>query len=269
MNSRRKGVALMLALWLIVLLTVLGGRVASSAKNTTGVASNIRARLAGRYASESGVVLAAAQMRAALAGMTDPAKRSAYLNSLQPGSARSPETGFGEERFSVVYVDVNSRLDVNNASQSQLARLFSYFTGGAEARSAARAVREFIDAPRGLRQVPGTGLPDRSDIVYPKMPSANPLRALEDLRRIPGMPEQLAIAVAPYLTVDGDGRINRSAASDTVMSSAAGSVVNEPSRILVISRGWLRGQPLTHEIQAVYAIDGNSVTLVRWQERDL
>ena len=46
-------------------------------------------------------------------------------------------------------------------------------------------------------------------------------------------------------------------------------VQDEPSRVLVISRGWLRGHSLTHEIQAVYAIAGNRLTLVRWRERDL
>jgi type II secretory pathway component PulK len=259
----------MLALWLIVLLTVLGGRVAASAKNSTGVASNLRARLVGRYASESGVMLAAAQMRDSLATILDREKRSTYLNSLQPRSAMSPELGFDDERFSVVYVDVNSRLDINNASQSQLTRLFSFFAGGAEAVVAAKAIRDFIDGPRGGSHFPRAGLPDRRDLAYPSLPASNPLRSLEDLRRVPGFPEKLALSVAPYLTVDGDGRINRAAASDTVMAAAAGSVVDEPSRILVISRGWLRGQPLTHEIQAVYAIDGNSVTLVRWQERDL
>ena len=130
-------------------------------------------------------------------------------------------------------------------------------------------IRNFIDAPRGARDFLRPGLTYRRDLSYPRMPAANPLRTLEDLRRIPGFPDKLALAAVPYLTVDGDGRINRSAASDTVMAAAAGAVVDEPSRILVISRGWLRGQPLTHEIQAVYAIEGNSVTLVRWQERDL
>lgn len=259
----------MLALWLIVLLTVMGGSVASSAKNTTGVASNLRARLVGRYASESGVVLAVAQMRDSLASITDAVKRSAYLNSLQPHASKRAENGFGDERFSVAYVDVNSRVDVNNASQSQLVRLFSYFTDGAEAASAAKAIRDYVDAPRGDREYPRRGLPARSDLAYPRMPAANPLRALDDLRRIPGVPEKLVLDVVPYLTVDGDGRINRTAASDTVMAAAAGSIVNEPSRILVISRGWLRGQPLTHEIQAVYAIEGTTVSLVRWQERDL
>jgi hypothetical protein len=72
---------------------------------------------------------------------------------------------------------------------------------------------------------------------------------------------------AHLLTVDGDGTINRAVASDTVLSVAGGELRDEPSRILVVSRGWQDGQPLTHEIQAVYAVVGNGLTLVRWRER--
>ena len=42
-----------------------------------------------------------------------------------------------------------------------------------------------------------------------------------------------------------------------------------PTRILLISRGWLRGHPLTHEIQAVYGVAGQKLVLQAWQERDL
>ena len=266
---RRKGIALMLALWLIVLLTVLGARVVSSARSASGVASNLRSRLLGRYAAESGIVLASAQMRDSLAFITDAASRAAYLNSLQPGSASSAEMSIGEQRFAVVYIDVNSRVDINNASQVQLAKLFAYFVGPVDALSAAKAVRTWTGAEGGPQAERRRFGSDRSDLAYPAMPAARPLRTLEELRRIPGVPERLALAAVPYLTVDGDGRINRSAASDTVLSAAAGSLVDEPSRILIISRGWLNGHALTHEIQAVYSIDGVSVVLVRWQERDL
>jgi hypothetical protein len=58
-------------------------------------------------------------------------------------------------------------------------------------------------------------------------------------------------------------------ASDTVLSAAAGDLRDAPSRILVVSRGWQDGHKLTHEIQAVYALNGPQLTLVRWRERDL
>ena len=99
--------------------------------------------------------------------------------------------------------------------------------------------------------------------------AARTLRSLDELESIPGVTVGLLRAAAPYLTVDGDGNINRATATDTVMVAAAGSVQDEPSRVLVVSRGWLRGHSLTHEIQAVYAIAGNRLTLVQWRERDL
>ena len=260
--SRRKGVALMLALWLIVLLTVVGARVVSSSRSASGVASNLRARLVGRYAAESGIVLGAAQVRDSLNRISDLTERAEYLNSLQLRSTRNPVTVLSDEVFSIVYVDVNSRLDVNNASQPQLTKLFSYFAGAVEAGAAARAVREWID--RDSDAVSHSG-----DLPYSRLRAARPLRTLDELRRIPGMTEQLALAAAPYLTVDGDGRINRTSASDTVLSAAAGQLVDAPTRILIISRGWLKGHALTHEIQAVYGVEGNALALVRWQERDL
>ncbi len=252
----------MLALWLVVLLSVLGARVVASARSSSGVASNLRATTAGRYAAESGVVLGATRIRDSLSRIVDPDARAEYLNSLEPRSARPAENISGDQRFSIVYVDVNTRLDVNNSSERQLAHLFSFFVGPADAIPAARAVRKWI----GAEDSPGSS---RADLKFPAMPAGRPMRTLDELRRISGISATLADGAAPYLTVDGDGKINRAAASDTVLSSAGGSLVDEPSRILIVSRGWLNGHPLTHEIQAVYAIEGSSLVLVRWQERDL
>jgi hypothetical protein len=53
------------------------------------------------------------------------------------------------------------------------------------------------------------------------------------------------------------------------MAAAGGELRDEPSRILIVSRGWREGNALTHEIQAVYAVSGSELTLVRWRERDL
>jgi hypothetical protein len=41
-----------------------------------------------------------------------------------------------------------------------------------------------------------------------------------------------------------------------------------PSRLLIVSRGWHDGHPLTHEIQAVYGIAGGELYLLTWRERD-
>lgn len=266
---QRRGVALMLVLWLMIVLGMIAAGVASAARSATGIATNLRARAVGRYAAESGVVMASRSLRDNLALFPDIVARQAYLNGLEDAGAATGEVSLGNSRFTVTYVDVNSRLDVNAATAAQLARFFSFFVGPVEAEAAARSIQQWIGGgdPRAnaLRDYTSS----RADLSFPRMAAARPLRTLETLRSIDGVPERLAIAAAPYLTVDGDGRINRVTASDTVLAAAAGSVENEPSRIMIVARGWLDGEPLTHEIQAVFAIEGNSAVLVRWRERDL
>jgi len=126
---------------------------------------------------------------------------------------------------------------------------------------------------------------------------------------VPGIDDSLALAVAPYVTVWGDGTVNVNSASEPVLAALPGigaavarsivrrremgevftspdlarpaarpdvpiPVVNPllsviPSRLLIVSRGWERGHPLTHEIQAVYALVGGRLVLQSSQERDL
>jgi hypothetical protein len=41
-----------------------------------------------------------------------------------------------------------------------------------------------------------------------------------------------------------------------------------PTRLMVVSRGWQQGAPLTREIQAVYIVLAGALTLESWEERD-
>ena len=258
----------MLALWLIIVIATIATGLSSSTRASSGIAANRRAHAVGRYAAESGIVVALTDLEDNLARFSDTASRQRYLNSIETAGDAMGEAELGDARFKVTYVDVSSRLDVNAATRPQLARFFSFFTGSSEAASAATAIRDWIGA-EDVSSSHGLSLPQRNDITYPALPPIRPLRSLDDLRRIPGVNARLAYDAVPFLTVDGDGRINRMTASDTVLAAVGGSLQNEPSRIMVIARGWLAGQPLTCEIQAVYAIDGKNVTLVRWRERDL
>lgn len=265
----RRGVALMLVLWLVIILGMISAGVATAARSVTGVASNLRARAAGRYAAESGVATATQLLRSRLSSYPDTGNRSDYLNSLESAEAAITETPLGDGRFTATYVDVNARLDINAATATQLITFFSFFVGAAEATTAANAIRAYIDSGDQSSDDLRRYTASRADLSFPRMPVSRPLRSLETLRLIDGVPERLVIAAVPYLTVDGNGRINSITASDTVLAAAAGSLEQAPSRVMIVARGWLAGHALTHEIQAVYAIEGNSVVLVRWRERDL
>jgi general secretion pathway protein K len=254
----RPGVALMLALWIIAVVGTITSAIIVGTRSTSTIAGNYRARVVGRYAAESGVTMAMAILQDSINTLGISPARRVYLNQLERALGEREQFALGDARAAVALIDVGTRLDVNLADESALTRLFSYFTDALQAENAARAIRTYIS---------GGASQDEPELV--QLQAARPLRSIDELLRVPGVPHALAERAAEFLTVDGDGSVNRVTASDTVRAAAAGDLRDEPSRIIVVSRGWRDGHALTHEIQAVYALQGNELRLVRWRERDL
>jgi general secretion pathway protein K len=245
----RRGVALILVLWMIVILGGVAAAVTASSRSTSDVTANARARTIARYAAESGVVAAVSQVQRRMdAAGDDVTVRRAALNDVERVLGDAAAFELGDASIRVVMVDVSARLDVNAAPEEALAALFARTGASRYAADAARAIRRHIDS------IPG---------------QANLFQSLDAVAALPAVGEKLIAAAAPWLTVDGDGQVNRNTASPVVLNVARGSLIEEPSRVLFIARGWQRGHPLTHEIQAVYAVQGNQLAFVRWRERDL
>jgi general secretion pathway protein K len=244
MTRNRRGVALMIVLWLLVLLAGIAAALTAESRRAGDTVAAVRADLVARYAAESGIAVTIDAIERALRESNGSATaRQRVLNGVALRDA--PVTTLGTQRFQVAVVDVSARLDVNAASGEALARLFSAVGASAAAAPSAAAIKAYI---RGDGQ------------------TSRILTALDDIRGIPGV-DSLALAAAlPYLTVDGDGRINRISAPPIVRASAAGELQDEPSRLLLIARGWQDGHPLTHEVQAVIAVQGDLLAVVRTRE---
>lgn len=253
MKAERRGVALVLVLWIVVILGGISAGVVRSARTSTGIAANARAEIIARAAAESGIEALVASIEDTLSQLVDPGARRNWLNALGLHSG-ADSVSLGDGRFAVTVVDVSARLDVNAATESALQVFFSQFTGAGEAASIAAGIRAHIDSGAA-----GTASPLR----------VTPIRSLEELRIARLVPDAVLARAVPYLTVDGDGVINSQTASDTVLVAATGELRDEPSRLLLVSRGWVSGHPLTSEIQAVYAITGNRLVFSHWRERSL
>ena len=147
----------------------------------------------------------------------------------------------GDAQFGVVAVNLNARIDLGRADTATIRGLFQQFVDRDKAGAIAREL------------------------------AGQPLQRVGELTLMPDVPDELASAVAPYVTIWGDGAVDTTAAPEPVRAalSPSAAVVSAPSRVLLVARGWQKGFPLTHEIQAVYAIQGESLELVAWQERDL
>lgn len=256
MKRSRRGVALILVLWIVVILGGLSATVVRSARTSTSIASNARAALIARAAAESGVESIVAAIEDTLSQLVDAEARKDWLNALALPAARD-SFSLGDGQFSVAIVDVSTRLDINAATEPSLQAFFSQFTDPGEAAAIARAIRNHIDPSGSARDSAAVSL------------SVTPIRSLEELRVARLVPTPILERSAQYLTVDGDGVINARTASDTVRVAATGELRDEPSRVLLISRGWVSGHPLTSEIQAVYAITGNRLVFSHWRERTL
>ena len=243
MTSRR-GVALMLVLWVLVLVAAIAAGVTTASRRAVDALDAGRAALAARHAAESGIAATINDIELSLRRADGrPAARQSMLNAL--GTREAPVTALGSQRFQVAVVDVSARLDVNAASEAALVRLFAAAGGPARAQATARAITAWT----------------RREAA-----DARPLTALEELRRVPGVDSATLGGALPYLTVDGDGRINRLTAPAIVRASGGGELQDEPSRLLLIARGWQDGHPLTHELQVVVAVQGDLLAVVRQRE---
>jgi type II secretory pathway component PulK len=247
--TRRRGVALILVLWIIAILGGVAAAVTAGTRTTGDVTANARARAVARYAAESGIVAAVSTLQRGMeAAGEDVVKRRALLNNAADALGDAAGFEMDAATVQVVMLDISARIDVNAAPEEALAALFARAGHAADAANAARAIRRHIDA------IPG---------------QAALFQSLDEVAAMPAVGRAMIADAAPWLTVDGDGQVNRTTAPAVVLGVARGSLIDEPSRVLLIARGWQRGHPLTHEVQAVYAIQGNQLAFVRWRERDL
>lgn len=303
------GVALALVLWLIVALGAIAAAVAGSTRSATNVVLNVRARSVARYAAESGIVTGMALLQQRLASAYTPAQRVLAFTTADREFAQLREVPLGDGRFGVVLTNLSGRLDLNQAEPEVLVGLFSQFTSSAAAGAAVDALQDWRDADDLVRpQGAESDAYVRAGSAY--VPPNAPFTRVDELNRVRGIGEALALAVAPYVTVNGDLLIDVNAAPETVLAAVPGigptgartlvsqrsrggafasisevqqllgregnrsaasipALVIAPSRVLLVSRGWMPGHPLTHEIEAAYAIVGQRLRLQSWRERDL
>ncbi|HYT04751.1 MAG TPA: type II secretion system protein GspK [Gemmatimonadales bacterium] len=275
-RRHQRGVALIFVLWLLVLLGVIVAEVASKARAEAALLGSLRSRTVARYAAESGILAATVRIEGLLDSTRNPPERAAMFRGLGARLASLTDVELADARFGVAAVDLNARIDLNRADLATLRGLFGQFTSEARADTVVAALK------------------------------AAPIHRLAELSRVAGIDDSLALAVAPYVTVWSDGLVNLNSAPAPVLAAlpgfgaAAQSIVarreagevfatidlvrqpllaavgapvllvsTAPSRLMLVSRGWQEGRPLTHEIQAVFAIVGQRLVLQSSSERDL
>lgn len=282
MLRKRRGVALIMVLWTIALLAGIVATASSGARSSANVASAVRAGSIAGAMAESGIVAASAEIDTQLRALAgDSLARDRFLTSIVQDGEPFVSDSLGDGVFATVVVDVSARLDANAAGAEGWYLLLRNFTNDGEARRTADAVGAYVqgstprfgsDAARAADESRA-----RDSLVAALLGrtagtatsgTRRTIESLDDLLDVPGVDARLLERIAPFVTVDGNGTINRRAASPQVLAAASGSLVDSPARLLIVSRGWMSGHALTREIQAVYDVSSDGLRLVRWREQE-
>ena len=261
MSARRtvpseSGVALIVVLWLLVVLGVLSGALVTSTHFDVLATFNERCRLQGSYAAQAGVADAAERLERWLATAQAAARVGAPVGGLLPlgGAAGEPgllldlEQPLGEGRYRVAAVDVNSRINVNLATEQMLAALLE--EAGLpvdDAAALAQAILDWIDGD-DLRRAQGAEAAEYRQLGLDHLPRNGPVPTLDELLWVRGMtPEILygaaddrGAGIARWLTVHGSGKINLNTAPREVLAALPGFT---PSVVAVVldlrQRRWI------------------------------
>lgn len=268
MRRSRRGSALLATLATVAVLATITAMASRGARASSAIVVNARADATARAMAESGVLATVDRIERALTAVDSTARAEAFdglLQSLGDGPFLSDSLGDGV--FATTLVNVSARFDVNSGDSEGLTRLFSAATSPSQAAGAAARISARLgqnaDPARARRDSIAAAFLGR-DVAAS---ASGRFESLDEVAAFIGVDAAWLSKVAEYLTVDGDGFIDRRHAPAAVLRAASGSLVDAPTRLLIISRGWERDVSLTREIQAVYAVAGDKLTLVRWREQ--
>src|SRR3989449_7925593 len=277
----RRGVALIFVLCLLVLLGVIVAEVVAQARMEAEILSSLRSRTVARYSAESGILVATVRIETLLDSMRSLPERITALRDLNARLTSLNGVDLGSGRFGVGVVDLNARIDLNRADAATLQGLFQQFTTDQRAEEVVALLKQAPLHRLGeLAHIPGIddslALAVAPYVTVWSDGSVNINSAPEPvLAALPGVSSTMARSVVRrretgevfVMATDPFGPLGGTPGQVTSVPAPRLAVI--PSRLLIVGRGWQGGHPLTHEIQAVYAVVGARLVLRAWQERDL
>lgn len=208
----QRGVALVLVLWALALLTVIAGSFSYSMRTEAVVAQNLIASAQARAMADGAVHRGIYEL---MKPETDAAKWKA------DGKIRAWEAG--EAKISVVMTDESGKIDLNTASDALLKGLFQS-AGLSEEESAALldAILDWRDADE-LPRPNGAELADYAAAGSKYAPANASFGTLEELQQVKGVSPALYRRIRSSLTIfSGQQGINPALASRMVLLAIPG-----------------------------------------------
>ena len=189
-RSRQRGIALVLALWITILLTAIASSFAFTMRSEALAARN---------------AVSMAQAQALADGAIERTTFELQRPKPVPLEAWNPDGRVhtwqdGEARISAYAIDESARIDLNNGSQQLLTSLFQNVAGlsAEDAQSVIDAIMDWKD-PDDLRRPNGAEEPEYRAAGRKYRPSNGPFLSVAELRLVLGVTPAVFERVAPNL----------------------------------------------------------------------
>lgn len=204
----QRGVALIVVLWLLVLLTVVVGVFATLARTEALQARFLFDTTTARYAAEAG-------LHRAVFEMMNPDPETRWV-----ADGRSYQVEFGDAQINIRVRDESGKIDLNRVSEDFLAELF--FSRGVDeltAVSLGDAIADWRDEDDIPREY-GAEIEEYFMAGFPYGPANQPFTTVDELQQVLGMTWELFLEVRDLFTVHGSGdRPNPAFASAEVLAA--------------------------------------------------
>lgn len=190
MMMRQRGVALVLVLWVLTLLSVIAGNFAFSMRGEAQIARNLLSSAQAQAQADAGV------QRAWYELMKPPSELNRWT-----GDGLPREVALADGLMRVSIQDESGKIDLNTASEALLVGLFRSVGMTQEAAVAlADGVQDWRDSDK-LRRLHGAEEAEYLAAGKGYAPSNAPFETIDELQRVLGMSPQVFRQLEPALTV--------------------------------------------------------------------
>ena len=231
-GAKSRGVALILVMWLLVLLTGLVSVFALSARTEAMQSRSLERSAMARFAAEGG--LDVAMMR-----IQDPDPLQHWIPD-----GRGNGVNFEGYRIEVKVVDETGKVDLNLAAPELLAGLMTAVGfDPIKADRLSSAIVDWRDPDDLLSNGNGAEDPQYEDAERPYGAKDRPFETVTELQQVLGFDADSYAAVAPYVTVyTGIARPNAAFAAEPVLRAMG---LGEPQVALILAQrgAWQPGLP--------------------------
>jgi len=204
---RQRGVALVIVLWVLVLLTIVVGIYAVLARTETLQARFLFDVTEARYAAEAGLHRAVFEMR-------NPDIETRWV-----ADGRAYFVEFGDAVIEIRVRDESGKIDLNRAGPELLTDLFlSRGVDEMRAMELADIIEDWRDED-DLPRLYGAEIDDYLAAGYPYGPANQNFQSVDELQQVMGMTWELFQQLENLLTVHGRGGINPAFASAEVLAA--------------------------------------------------